>query len=53
MKKNSKVDFSLCVQLSTKLGFLGGSLSEEFACNVEDRLLYRRPGFHPWVRKIP
>ena len=53
MKKNSKVDFSFCVELSTKLGFLGGSVSEEFACNVEDRLLCRRPGFDPWVRKIP
>ena len=30
-----------------QLGFPGGSVSKESACNAEDQ------GFIPWVRKIP
>ena len=29
------------------------SVSTESACNVGDCLQFRRPGFDPWIRKIP
>ena len=35
------------------LGFPGGSVSLESACNAGDCLQYSRSGFDPWVRKIP
>ena len=35
------------------MGFLGGSLSKESACNARDHLQCRRLGFNPWVRKMP
>ena len=38
---------------SENLGFLGGSVSKESAYNAEDHLKCRRPGFDPWVVKIP
>ena len=34
-------------------GFLGGSVSKESTCNAGDCLQCRRPGFDPWVGKIP
>ena len=34
------------------LGFPGGSVGKEFACNAGDSLQLRRPGFNPWVGKI-
>ena len=37
----------LCLELSTKLGFPGGISGKEPTCQC------RRPGFDPWVRKIP
>ena len=35
----------------TLKGFPGGSADKESACNAED--LGSRPGFNPWVGKIP
>ena len=34
-------------------GFPGGSVCKESACNAEDCLQYRRPGFNLWVGKFP
>ena len=34
-------------------GFPGGLVHKESACNAGDWLQYSRPGFNPWVRKIP
>ena len=34
----------------TSSGFPGGSTSKEFTCQCRR---CKRPGFHPWVRKIP
>ena len=31
----------------------GGSVGEESACNSGNHLQCRRPGFDPWVEKIP
>ena len=39
----------LKIMAMEKMGFAGGSDSKEPACNVGDG----RPGFNPWVRKIP
>jgi len=33
--------------------FPGDSVGKESICNAEDCLQHRRPGFDPWVRKIP
>ena len=35
------------------MGFPGGSVGKESACNAGDSLQYRRPRFNPWVGKIP
>ena len=35
------------------LGFPGVSIGEEFACSARDHRQPRRPGFDPWVGKIP
>ena len=35
------------------MGFPGGSVGKESACNAGDCLEHRRPGFSPWVWKIP
>ena len=34
-------------------GFPGGSVGKESMCNAGDCLQHRRPGFIPWVQKIP
>ena len=35
------------------MGFPGGSVGKESACNKGDCPEHRRPGFSPWVWKIP
>ena len=35
------------------MGFPGGSVGKESACNAGDSLQHRRPKFNPWVGKIP
>ena len=35
------------------LGFPGGLVSKESACNAGDCLQCKRPEFNPWVRKLP
>ena len=42
-----------CFKISTAILFPGGSVGKENACNIGDRLQYRRPRFDPWVGKIP
>ena len=34
-------------------GFPDGSVGKESACNARDHIKCRRPGFSPWVGKIP
>ena len=42
-----------CAGLWHNRGFPGDSVGKESACNAGDQLQRGRPGFHPWVRKIP
>jgi len=43
----------ICTCITEPLCCTGSSVSKESACSAGDCLQGKRPGFSPWVRKIP
>ena len=50
MKSKDKNEMQLLKNIQ---GFPSGSVGKEFIYNARNPLQCRKPGFHPWVGKIP